>query len=79
MKDNAFKPEEVPGLNGTTAKKGRAISTGAVKYPREALLTSKLLERYQPDFARAALTGPEYTVYEARALLDRYLNKRGVK
>ena len=33
-------------------------------YPTESLLSSKALAGYQPDFARAILTKPAYTVRE---------------
>lgn len=42
-------------------------------YPTEALLKSKALAGYQPDFARTLLTKPAYTVREAKAVLDNYL------
>lgn len=42
-------------------------------YPTEALLNSKALAGYQPDFARALLTKPAYTVREAKDVLDKYL------
>ena len=46
-------------------------------YPTVALLKSKAFAGYQPDFARAILTKPAYTVREAAAILDKYC-KRGV-
>ena len=42
-------------------------------YPTESLLSSKALAGYQPDFARAILTKPAYTVREAKDVLDKYL------
>lgn len=42
-------------------------------YPTEALLKSKSLAGYQPDFARAVLTRSAYTVREAKDVLDKYL------
>lgn len=42
-------------------------------YPTEALLKSKALAGYQPDFARTLLTKPAYSVREAKELLDKYL------
>lgn len=44
-----------------------------VKYSAEALLKSKALSHYQQDFARAILAGKEYTVREAKATLDKFL------
>ena len=46
-------------------------------YPTESLLRSKALAGYQPDFARSILTKPEYSVREAKEILDNYL--KGVK
>lgn len=43
------------------------------KYPTEKLLKSKALSAYQPDFARVILTKPEYTIEEAKAILDKVL------
>lgn len=45
------------------------------KYPTENLLQSKLLAGYQPDFARAVLTEPEYTKAEALKRLDGFFRK----
>lgn len=42
-------------------------------YPTEALLKSNALAGYQPDFARAILTKPAYSVREAKEILDKYL------
>ena len=42
-------------------------------YPTEALLKSKALAGYQPDFARTLLTKPAYSVREAKEILDKYL------
>ena len=42
-------------------------------YPTERLLKSKCLSEYQPDFARAILTEPEYTISGAKAALDAVL------
>lgn len=52
----------------------RKNETSAEKtYPVEALLCSKALSGYQPDFVRVLLTGSAYTVQEAQAVLDSYL------
>ena len=45
------------------------------KFPVEAILKSKALSGYQPDFAKAILTKSEYTVEEATATLDKALKK----
>ena len=47
----------------------------SVKIPTNSLLKSKALSGYQPDFAKAILTKPEYTVEEAKAELDKVLKK----
>lgn len=39
------------------------------------LLKSKALAGYQPDFAKVLLTADEYTVTEARAILDAVIRK----
>lgn len=43
------------------------------KYPTHKLLKSKQLSGYQPDFAKAILTDPEYSIKEARRELNRRL------
>ena len=43
------------------------------KYPTSKLLKSKHLAGYQRDFARVILTEPEYTIEEAKQLLDEKL------
>lgn len=43
------------------------------KYPTNKLLKSKQLSGYQPDFAKAILTDPEYSIKEARRELNRRL------
>lgn len=45
-------------------------------YRTERLLRSQALKGYQPDFARAILKKPYYTISEAKAALDAVL-KRG--
>ena len=49
-----------------------------LRYETGRLLKSKALAGYQPDFARAVLTEPFYTIKEACAALDAAL-KKGVK
>ena len=46
------------------------------KYSTEKLLKSRHLAAYQPDFARVILTEPEYTIEEARKLLDERLKDK---
>lgn len=43
-----------------------------VRYPTAQLLASKALSGYQRDFAKVLLTGPEYTIQEAKAILDNF-------
>lgn len=47
-----------------------------VKYNTERLLRSKVLAGYQQDFARAVLKAPEYTISEAKAVIEAALSKR---
>lgn len=48
------------------------------KYRTSKLLKSKALAEYQQDFARVILTKPEYSIREAKEVLDAVL-KKGVK
>ena len=50
----------------------------AVRYPTGQLLESKALAGYQRDFARVLLTRPEYTLQEAKGILDQFF-KGGVR
>lgn len=49
----------------------------APRYPTEQLLASRALSGFQPDFARAVLTGPEYTVEEALDALNKFFKGGG--
>lgn len=40
------------------------------KYPTEKLLKSRHLQGYQKDFAKVILVEPEYTISEAKMVLD---------
>ena len=53
----------------------RTKETGQ-KYSTSKLLKSKHLAGYQRDFARVILTEPEYTIEEARKLLDERLKDK---
>jgi len=44
-------------------------------YPVESLLQSEAFRGYQPDFARALLTKPAYTVREAKRILDHFFER----
>lgn len=46
-----------------------------IRYPTERLLKSRHLAGYQQDFARVILTEPEYSIEEAKAVLERVLKK----
>ena len=46
-----------------------------IKYTRERLLKSKALSGYQPDFMAVILTEKEYTINEAKAVLDAALRR----
>lgn len=45
------------------------------KYPTEALLHSRAFSGYQQDFARAILAETEYTIEQAKAVLDGFFGK----
>lgn len=49
--------------------------TVEIKYTRERLLKSKALSDYQPDFMAVILTEKEYTISEAKAVLDAVLRR----
>lgn len=65
---NGAKPQESGGMTQDKP---------AVRYPTEQLLTSRALSGFQPDFARAVLTGPEYTVEEALDALNKFFKGGG--
>ncbi|RKD33090.1 hypothetical protein [Lacrimispora algidixylanolytica] len=48
----------------------------AVKYKTASLIHSKGFEKYQQDFARVLLPEEEYTVEEAKEILDKYFEKK---
>ena len=48
----------------------------AVKYKTASLIHSKGFEMYQQDFARVLLTKEEYTVEEAKEILDKYFKEK---
>jgi hypothetical protein len=48
----------------------------AVKYKTASLINSKGFEKYQQDFARVLLPEEEYTVEEAKEILDKYFEKK---
>lgn len=60
---------QAPGNVGT--------EKAARRHPTELLLESKALSGFQPDFARAVLTEPEYTVEEALTALNHFFKGGG--
>lgn len=60
-------------MAGKTERPGAAV----VRYPTAQLLDSRALSGYQRDFAAALLTGPEYTLQEAKAVLDKFFKGGG--
>jgi len=53
-----------------------SIRNMPVKYKTESLLKSKAFASYQQDFARALLPDPEYTMEEAKEILDKFFGKK---
>lgn len=49
----------------------------ARQHPTALLLKSRALSGFQPDFARAVLTGPEYTLAEALTALNDFFKGGG--
>jgi hypothetical protein len=47
-----------------------------IKYKTESLLKSKGFADYQQDFARVLLSDPEYTVEEAKEILNKFFDKK---
>lgn len=48
-----------------------------VRYPTAQLLESKALAGYQRDFARVLLTEPDYTIQEAKSVLEKFFRGGG--
>lgn len=60
----------------STSNKSKTVATSQRKgkrYPAAKLLKSKALSGYQRDFAKVILGDKEYTIQEARELLDKVL------
>ncbi|MFR3729172.1 hypothetical protein [Lacrimispora sp.] len=47
-----------------------------MKYKTESLLKSKGFVDYQQDFARVLLPDSEYTIDEAKKILNQFFNKK---
>lgn len=61
------------------AKDTKKMVNEPVKFKREALLASKALSRYQPDFAEVLLTETEYTQEEAQEILNKFFEYKEEK
>lgn len=59
-------------------QKAETPKAAEVRHPTAELLASRALSGYQRDFAKVLLTGPEYTLQEARAVLDKFFKGGGV-
>lgn len=59
------------------AVKTEKPSLPLARHPTAQLLESKALAGYQRDFARVLLTGPDYTVQEAKEILDQFFKGGG--
>lgn len=51
-------------------------SKKALKYKTESLLKSKVFAGYQQDFAQVLLPDSEYTVEEAKEILDKFFEEK---
>lgn len=56
-----------------------ANKTEPLKYKTESLLKSKEFANYQRDFAKALLYKPEYSVEEAKKILNNFYEKKEEK
>nr|WP_314464667.1 hypothetical protein [uncultured Clostridium sp.] len=61
------------------AKDAEKMVKEPVKFKREALLASKELSKYQPDFAEVLLTKTEYTLEEAQEILNKFFEYKEEK
>lgn len=55
------------------SKQAAPAAEGEARYPTEKLLKSRHLAEYQRDFAGVLLKEKEYTIAEARNILDKAL------
>lgn len=61
-------------MSASTKKEKTAEDVAALKrYPTAKLLKSKVLSGYQQDFAKVILNEKEYSIKEAKAILDKAL------
>lgn len=54
----------------------KGTSKSQKKYKREAILKSKRFKGYQKDFLKALLTEPEYTIEEAKEIVEKFFGKK---
>ncbi len=59
------------------AQKAETPKPAEARYPTAELLDSAALSGYQRDFAKVLLTRPEYTLQEAKAVLDKFFKGGG--
>ena len=59
-----------------TANSDETVKKVSTKYKTESLLTSKALAGYQPDFVKVLLTESEYTLEDAKGILDKFFGKK---
>lgn len=59
------------------AVKAEKTGPAPIRYPTGQLLESAALAGYQRDFAGALLTGPDYTLQEAKDILDKFFKGGG--
>lgn len=60
-------------------KDSKKVVRKPVKFKREALLASKELSKYQPDFTKVLLTKSEYTLEEAQEILNKFFENKEEK
>lgn len=60
-------------MTAKTEKPGPA----PIRCPTALLLESQELAGYQRDFAGVLLTGPDYTIQEAKGILDKFFKGGG--
>lgn len=59
-------------MSKTTESSSGATKTVEPRYPTAVLLNSKALAEYQRDFAKVLLVKPDYTLPEAKDILDKF-------
>lgn len=69
--------QKADGTAKTQAPGDVGAERTARRHPTQLLLKGKALSGFQPDFARAVLAKPEYTVEEALAALNHFFKGGG--